>query len=56
MHAIKLLMARRQLAEFVVTYPELKLPVTFDNWYTQLSLWLYRPRNRLALRRHPGQR
>lgn len=38
LYASKLLMARRQLAEFVAAHPELKLPVTFDNWYTQPGL------------------
>jgi hypothetical protein len=37
----KLLIARRQLAQFVATYPELKLPVTFDNWYTQPAFCRY---------------
>lgn len=41
LYASKLLMARRHLAEFVATYPELKLPVTFDNWYTQPSFCRY---------------
>jgi hypothetical protein len=31
----KLLIARRQLSRFVAAHPTLKLPVTFDNWYTQ---------------------
>jgi len=31
----KLLIARHQLAEFVTEHPMLKLPVTFDNWYTK---------------------
>ena len=37
----KLLIARRQLAQFVATHPELKLPVTFDNWYTQPAFCRY---------------
>jgi ABC-type cobalt transport system substrate-binding protein len=37
----KLLIARRQLAQFVVAYPGLKLPVTFDNWYTQPAFCRY---------------
>lgn len=41
LYASKLLLARHQLAEFVSTYPELKLPVTFDNWYTQPSFCRY---------------
>lgn len=31
----KLLLARQMLSRFVTDYPALKLPVTFDNWYTQ---------------------
>jgi len=31
----KLLLARHLLSRFVSDYPALKLPVTFDNWYTQ---------------------
>jgi hypothetical protein len=31
----KLLLARQLLSRFVADYPDLKLPVTFDNWYTQ---------------------
>lgn len=31
----KLLIARQLLSRFVADYPTLKLPVTFDNWYTQ---------------------
>lgn len=31
----KLLLARQMLSRFVRDYPDLKLPVTFDNWYTQ---------------------
>jgi hypothetical protein len=31
----KLLLARQMLKRFVNDYPDLKLPVTFDNWYTQ---------------------
>ncbi len=31
----KLLLARQMLSRFVSDYPDLKLPVTFDNWYTQ---------------------
>jgi len=31
----KLLIARQLLSRWVDQYPELKLPVTFDNWYTQ---------------------
>ena len=41
LYASKLLMARRLLAEFVAHAPTLKLPVTFDNWYTQPSLCRY---------------
>ena len=41
LYASKLLMARHHLAEFVATYPELKLPVTFDNWYTQPAFCRY---------------
>lgn len=37
----KLLIARRKLAQFVADYPELKLPVTFDNWYTQPGFCRY---------------
>lgn len=37
----KLLIARRQLAQFVAAHPELKLPVTFDNWYTQPAFCRY---------------
>jgi DDE superfamily endonuclease len=31
----KLLLAQQILSEFVNTHPQNKLPVTFDNWYTQ---------------------
>jgi hypothetical protein len=31
----KLYLARRLLSQFGADYPSLKLPVTFDNWYTQ---------------------
>ena len=31
----KLVIARQLLRRWVSEYPELKLPVTFDNWYTQ---------------------
>ena len=31
----KLWLARQLLSRFVTDYPALKLPVTFDNWYTQ---------------------
>ena len=31
----KLLLAQQMLSRFVTDYPDLKLPVTFDNWYTQ---------------------
>jgi hypothetical protein len=31
----KLLIAEQMLSQFVEQHPELKLPVTFDNWYTQ---------------------
>lgn len=31
----KLLLARQMLSRFVADYPDLELPVTFDNWYTQ---------------------
>jgi hypothetical protein len=31
----KLYIARRLLSQLVADYPSLKLPVTFDNWYTQ---------------------
>jgi hypothetical protein len=41
LYASKLLMARHHLAEFVATCPELKLPVTFDNWYTQPAFCRY---------------
>jgi hypothetical protein len=34
----KLLIARQLLRLWVVHYPDLKLPVTFDNWYTQPAL------------------
>ena len=37
----KLLIARRKLAQFVADYPTLKLPVTFDNWYTQPAFCCY---------------
>lgn len=37
----KLLIARRQLVQFVADNPELKLPVTFDNWYTQPAFCRY---------------
>lgn len=37
----KLLIARRQLAQFVAAHPELKLPVAFDNWYTQPAFCRY---------------
>ncbi len=41
LYASKLLIARYLLAEFVAEYPSLKLPVTFDNWYTQPSFCRY---------------
>lgn len=41
LYASKLLIARRLLAEFVADQPTLKLPVTFDNWYTQPSFCRY---------------
>lgn len=41
LYASKLLIARRQLAEFVARQPSLKLPVAFDNWYTQPSFCRY---------------
>jgi DDE superfamily endonuclease len=31
----KLLLAQQILSQFVEAYPQVKLPVTFDNWYTQ---------------------
>lgn len=31
----KLLLAQEMLSEFIYDYPDVKLPVTFDNWYTQ---------------------
>jgi hypothetical protein len=31
----KLLLGRQMLRRFVTDYPDLNLPVTFDNWYTQ---------------------
>ncbi len=31
----KLLLAQRLLTQFFTAHPEFKLPVTFDNWYTQ---------------------
>ena len=34
-HQSKLLIARQLLRRWVDENPELKLPVTFDNWYTQ---------------------
>ncbi|MCB0077408.1 MAG: transposase [Anaerolineales bacterium] len=37
----KLLIARRQLAQFVAANPELNVPVTFDNWYTQPAFCRY---------------
>ena len=37
----KLLIARHKLAQFVADYPTLKLPVTFDNWYTQPAFCRY---------------
>jgi len=37
----KLLIARRKLAQFVTDYPGLKLPITFDNWYTQPAFCRY---------------
>lgn len=41
LYASKLLIARRQLRQFVADHPELKLPVTFDNWYTQPAFCRY---------------
>lgn len=41
LYASKLLIARRQLAEFVAAHPTLNLPVTFDNWYTQPAFCHY---------------
>ena len=37
----KLLIARRKIAQFVQAHPQLKLPVTFDNWYTQPGFCCY---------------
>jgi hypothetical protein len=37
----KLLIARQLLREWVDENPELKLPVTFDNWYTQPAFCRY---------------
>ena len=37
----KLLIARRKIAQFVQKHPELDLPVTFDNWYTQPGFCRY---------------
>jgi hypothetical protein len=41
LYASKLLIARRHLDEFVAAYPRLKLPVTFDNWYTKPTFCRY---------------
>lgn len=41
LYASKLLIARRHLAAFVAEHPTLKLPVTFDNWYTEPSFCRY---------------
>ncbi|NIW09294.1 MAG: hypothetical protein GWN33_01340, partial [Gammaproteobacteria bacterium] len=41
----KLLIARRKVAQFVADYPDLKLPVTFDNWYTQPAFCRYLDRD-----------
>lgn len=37
----KLIIARRLLDQFVAQYPGVKLPVSFDNWYTQKELCQY---------------
>lgn len=37
----KLLIARRKLAQFVADFPAMRLPVTFDNWYTQPAFCRY---------------
>jgi DDE superfamily endonuclease len=37
----KLLIAEHLLAEWVEAYPQLNLPVTFDNWYTQPGFCRY---------------
>ena len=37
----KLIIAEQLLTEWVKTHPELKLPVTFDNWYTQPGFCRY---------------
>jgi hypothetical protein len=37
----KLFIAQRQLQQFVADNPELKPPVTFDNWYTQPAFCRY---------------
>jgi hypothetical protein len=37
----KLIIAEQLLAEWVKTHPKLKLPVTFDNWYTQPGFCRY---------------
>lgn len=35
LYGSKLWIARQQLCQFVAQYPTMKLPVTFDSWYTQ---------------------
>ena len=35
LYASKLIIARQLLRQWVDEYPQLKLPVTFDNWYTK---------------------
>jgi len=37
----KLILGQQMLAEFYSEHPDLKLPVTFDNWYTQPSFCRY---------------
>lgn len=41
----KLIIAEQLLTEWVKTHPELKLPVTFDNWYTQPGFCRYLDQN-----------
>lgn len=37
----KLFIAKRKIGQFVADHPELKLPVTFDSWYTQPGFCRY---------------
>ena len=41
LYASKLAIARQQVTQFCEAYPDIKLPVTFDSWYTQPAFCRY---------------